>query len=383
MLGMTLGVASLIVVLSIMNGFAGELRDRILSLVPHGFIEHREGIEDWQALAEQVEAMPGVVATSPYISNKVILTARGGQRGAVLTAIDPAAESRVSRVEAAMRQGQLQSVSSADFNVVLGASLARLLGVVPGDQVEATVPKLTVTPLGVFPRSKRLTVSGVFEVGAQPDTYQAYISLASGRRLLGAGEAVDGLQVRTRDLHEATQILGAVRARLSGEFLIRDWSQTQGSLFSAVKMEKILVSLLLLSVVAVAAFNIVSTLVMSVTEKRRDIAVLRTLGARPQGIMAIFVAHGLSLAAVGISAGACLGVLLALNIAAITTRLEDVFGVRIFDPAVYFISELPARMLWSDVWAVVIASLLLSLVATLYPAWRAARIAPAEVLRYE
>ncbi len=383
MLGMTLGVASLIVVLSIMNGFAGELRDRILSLVPHGFIEHRQGIEDWHALAERVEAMPGVVATSPYISNKVILTARGGQRGAVLTAIDPEAESRVSQVEAAMRQGHLQSVSSADFNVVLGASLARLLGVVPGDQVEATVPKLTVTPLGVFPRSKRLTVSGVFEVGAQPDTYQAYISLASGRRLLGAGEAVDGLQVRTRDLHEATQILGAVRARLSGEFVIRDWSQTQGSLFSAVKMEKVLVSLLLLSVVAVAAFNIVSTLVMSVTEKRRDIAVLRTLGARPQGIMAIFVAHGLSLAAVGISAGACLGVLLALNIAAITTRLEDLLGVRIFDPAVYFISELPARMLWSDVRAVVIASLLLSLMATLYPAWRAARIAPAEVLRYE
>jgi len=165
--------------------------------------------------------------------------------------------------------------------------------------------------------------------------------------------------------------------------VIRDWSQTQGSLFSAVKMEKVLVSLLLLSVVAVAAFNIVSTLVMSVTEKRRDIAVLRTLGARPQGIMAIFVAHGLSLAAVGISAGACLGVLLALNIAAITTRLEDLLGVRIFDPAVYFISELPARMLWSDVRAVVIASLLLSLMATLYPAWRAARIAPAEVLRYE
>ncbi len=383
MLGMALGVASLIVVLSIMNGFAGELRDRILSLVPHGFVEHRQGIKDWRPLAEQVEGMPGVVAVSPYISDKVILTAGGTRRGAVLTAIEPEAESRVSRVASAMRQGELQSLDDPAFNVVLGSSLARLLGVAPGDQVEVTVPRLTVTPLGVFPRSKRLTVSGVFEVGAQPDTYQAYISLASGQRLLGVGDAVDGLQVRTRDLHEATQILAGVRARLPADFAIRDWSQTQGSLFSAVKMEKVLVSLLLLSVVAVAAFNIVSTLVMSVTEKRRDIAVLRTLGARPRGIMAIFVAHGLSLAAVGISVGACLGVLLAGNIAALTTSVENVLGIRIFDPAVYFISELPARMLWSDVWAVVIASFLLSLAATLYPAWRAARIAPAEVLRYE
>ena len=237
MLGMALGVASLIVVLS---------------------------IKDWRPLAEQVEGMPGVVAVSPYISDKVILTAGGTRRGAVLTAIEPEAESRVSRVASAMRQGELQSLDDPAFNVVLGSSLARLLGVAPGDQVEVTVPRLTVTPLGVFPRSKRLTVSGVFEVGAQPDTYQAYISLASGQRLLGVGDAVDGLQVRTRDLHEATQILAGVRARLPADFAIRDWSQTQGSLFSAVKMEKVLVSLLLLSVVAVAAFNIVSTLVPTV-----------------------------------------------------------------------------------------------------------------------
>ncbi|MCB1841630.1 MAG: FtsX-like permease family protein, partial [Halioglobus sp.] len=194
---------------------------------------------------------------------------------------------------------------------------------------------------------------------------------------------VDGLQVRATDLHAAPLVMRAVRKQLPDEYTVNDWSQTQGSLFSAVRMEKVMVSLLLLSVVAVAAFNIVSTLVMSVTEKRRDIAVLRTLGARPRGIMAIFVAHGLALAMVGISLGALLGVVLAINIAAITSAVEKALGLRLFDPAVYFISELPARLMWSDVWTVVIASFVLSLAATVYPAWRAARIAPAEVLRYE
>lgn len=383
MLGMTLGVASLIVVLAVMNGFAGELRDRILALVPHGFVEQRGGIADWPSLAERIKSIPGVVAVSPYLSDKVIFTSGRSLRGGVLTAIDADAESRVSQIAAAMREGELQSLREPGFHVVLGASLARLLGVVPGDQLDVTVPRLTVTPLGVFPRSKRLTVSGVFEVGAQPDTYQAYVSLASGQRLLGNGNAVDGLQVRTTGLDAAPQVMRAVRNQLPAQFTVKDWSETQGSLFSAVKMEKVMVSLLLLSVVAVAAFNIVSTLVMSVTEKRRDIAVLRTLGARPRGIMAIFVAHGLALAMVGISLGVLLGVALATNIAAITSAVEQALGVRIFDPAVYFISELPARLLWSDVWVVVVASFVLSLAATLYPAWRAARIAPAEVLRYE
>ena len=384
MLGMVLGVASLIVVLAIMNGFAGELRGRILSLVAHGYIEHSGGaIDQWRELLVEIQANPEVVAVSPYITDKVILGSGRTLRGGVLTAVDPQLENRVSNIADAMVAGELDSLNAPGFNVVLGAALARMLGVIPGDQVEVTVPRLTVTPLGVFPRTKRLTVTGLFEVGAQPDTFQAYVSLATGQKLLGSKGAVDGLQVKTSDLFGAPDTMLRLARGLPGHYTVKDWSQTQGSLFRAVKLEKLMVSLLLLSVVAVAAFNIVSTLVMSVAEKRRDIAVLRTMGARAGGIMAIFVAHGLGLAAVGISIGAVTGVLLATNIAGITAFMENLLGVKLFDPSVYFISELPADLQWSDVSGVVLASLLLSLLATLYPAWRAARIAPAEVLRYE
>jgi lipoprotein-releasing system permease protein len=383
MLGMVLGVASLITVLSVMNGFAGELRGRILSLVPHAYVESPRGIVDWQTLGRQLVGQPGVEAYSPFISDKVILASGRTLRGAVLTAIDPVREAAVSQIPQAMARGKLASLDEAGFNVVLGGSLARVLGVGVGDEIEVTVPRLTITPLGAFPRSKRLRVTGTFEVGAPPDAYQAYVGLATGHKLLGPRDAVDGLQLRTEDLFRAPEIVAGLRATLPAEYRLRDWSQTQGSLFQAVKMEKVLVSLLLLSVVAVAAFNIVSTLVMSVAEKRRDIAVLRTMGARAGGIMAIFVAHGLGLAAVGISVGAVVGILLAYNISSITLFLENLLGVKLFDPAVYFISELPSQLLPGDVLMVVLASLALSLLATLYPAWRAARVAPAEVLRYE
>jgi lipoprotein-releasing system permease protein len=384
MLGMVLGVASLIVVLSVMNGFSGELRGRILSLVPHGFVEGKEsGITQWPELLERIKAQPGVVAVAPYITEKAILGNGTVRRGVVLTAIDPNLESTVSGLAGAMMDGSLTGLQDDGFNVVLGVTLANILRVMPGDDVEATVPRLTVTPLGMFPRTKRLRVIGLFQIGAQPDGYQAYVSLATGQKLLGDKHSVDGLQVKTRDLFDAPQIMQSLGAQLPDTYTVKDWSQTQGSLFRAVKMEKVMVSLLLLSVVAVAAFNIVSTLVMSVAEKRRDIAVLRTMGARAGGIMAIFIAHGLVLAAVGITLGALIGILLATNIAAITATIEHTLGMKLFDPSVYFISELPADLQASDVALVVIASFVLSLLATLYPAWRAARIAPAEVLRYE
>ena len=384
MLGMVIGVASLITVLSVMNGFGGELRQRILSLVPHGYVAHGDaGISGWRELGERLQQSPGVVAVSPYVSAKVLLASPTNLRGAVLTAIDPALEKNVSRIPATIIAGSLESLGEDGFNVVLGASLARVLRVAPGDYVDVTVPRLTFTPMGVFPRSKRLQVSGLFEVGAQQDGYQAYVSLATGQKLLGQRERVDGLQVRTTDLFMAPAIMAELAAGLPADYQVSDWSQSQGSLFRAVKMEKLMVSLLLLSVVAVAAFNIVSTLVMSVAEKRRDIAVLRTMGARAGGIMVIFVAHGLGLAAVGISAGAVLGTVLGLNISRVTAFVENALGVKLFDPSVYFISELPSDLQWSDVGGVVLASLVLSLLATLYPAWRATRIAPAEVLRYE
>lgn len=384
MLGMVLGVASLITVLSIMNGFGGELRSRILSLVPHGYIEHGTTvIDDWQQLKRTVEGYPGILAAAPYITEKAIFGAGTTLRGGVLTAIDPTQEGQISRLPQSMQQGRLESLSAAPFNVVMGASLARILGVVPGDSVEVTVPRLTVTPLGVFPRSKRLTLTGTFEIGAQADAYQAYISLAGGQRLLSKKGQVDGLQVKTSELFAAPEILRQVSAQLPSGLQVKDWSQTQGSLFRAVKMEKLMVSVLLLSVVAVAAFNIVSTLVMSVAEKRGDIAVLRTMGAQATDIMAIFIAHGMGLAAAGISIGVLFGVTLASYVSELTQLVEKLLGVKIFDPSVYFISELPSDLQWGDVLSVSLASLLLSLLATVYPAWRAAHIAPAEVLRYE
>lgn len=384
MLGMVIGVASLITVLSVMNGFGGELRGRILSLVPHGFVTGPDsGIADWEKLIPQLQATPGVLGVSPFISDKVILASGSNMRGAVLTAIDPERERTVSEIPAAMVYGTLNSLDEADFNVVLGASLARLLYVTVGDYVEVTVPRLTFTPLGVFPRSKRLLVTGLFEVGAQPDGYQAFVSLASGQKLMGHSGSVDGLQIRTTDLFAAPSVMQSVDQNLDSDLSVSDWTTSQGSLFAAVRMEKLMVSLLLLSVVAVAAFNIVSTLVMSVAEKRGDIAVLRTMGARAGGIMLIFMAHGIFLAFVGISLGAVLGVVLGLNAARVTSFVETISGAKLFDPTVYFISELPAELQWGDVFAVVIASFLLSVLATLYPAWRASRVAPAEVLRYE
>ncbi|MEH6517989.1 MAG: lipoprotein-releasing ABC transporter permease subunit [Halioglobus sp.] len=384
MLGMVLGVASLITVLAVMNGFAGELRGRILSLVAHGYVQQADGgIAQWRQLASTIAEQPGVVAVSPYIADKVILGSDRVLRGALLTAIDPLLEGGTSRVPGAMVFGSIESLDQEPFSVVLGTSLARILGVVPGDRIEVTVPRLTVTPLGIFPRSKRLVVTGLFEVGAQPDATQVYVSLRTGQKLLGSAGRVSGLQVKTEDLFTAPETMAALKYGLPENLQVRDWSQTQGSLFRAVKMEKIMVSILLLSVVAVAAFNIVSTLVMSVAEKRRDIAVLRTMGARANGIMAIFVAHGMGLAAVGIGLGALLGIVLGTYIAAITAAFESLLGVKLFDPSVYFISELPADLQWLDVAGVVAASLLLSLLATAYPAWRAAKIAPAEVLRYE
>ncbi|MDG1943488.1 MAG: lipoprotein-releasing ABC transporter permease subunit [Halioglobus sp.] len=384
MLGMVLGVTSLIVVLAVMNGFAGELRGRILALVPHGYIESSEGsITSWRELAKQVESNADVVAVSPYITEKAILAHGISQRGAALTAVSPDLESKVSGLNDAMTAGSLESLNGEGFNVILGSTLARMLNVVPGDSIDVTVPRLTVTPLGVFPRSKRLLVTGLFEIGAQADAYQAYVSLHTGQKLIGSKGHVDGLEVKTFALFEAPRVLATLATKLEEGYSVKDWSQTQGSLFRAVKLEKLMVSLLLLSVVAVAAFNIVSTLVMSVAEKRRDIAVLRTMGARAGGIMAIFVAHGLALAAVGISVGALIGVLLALNIADLTAFVERTLGMKLFDPSVYFISELPSDLQWTDVALVVSCSLVLSLLATLYPAWRAASIAPAEVLRYE
>ena len=381
MLGMTLGVASLITVLSVMNGFAGELRDRILALVPHAYVELVDGAAPTAALEERLLSVPSIRAVAPYRRETVLLAGPYGQQGAVLYGMDPDRQRDVAQLEQFLLAGDLNRLSDP-FSLILGAGLARALGVAPGDQLRIVLPQVTTTPLGVFPRTRLMNVIGLFEVGAQQDGQLAYTSLATAERLLG-GRGAGGLQLRTADLLEAPGLGPQVSAALGDAGRYLPWSETQGSLFRAIRMEKLTVTCLLLGVVFVAAFNVVSTLVMAVTEKRRDIAVLRTMGATPGEVARIFLIQGLALALLGVAAGAAIGVLLALNVAAIVSTVEGWLGMQVFDPQVYFISRLPARLEWPDVALVSGAAALLSVLAALYPAWRASRVAPAEVLRYE
>lgn len=387
MLGMLLGVASLITVLSVMNGFAGELRGRILALIPHGYVEQtlaqdsNSYSQDIAELAASLLAHPEILAVAPFARETVLFSGPYRQQGAVLTGIDVAQQSALTELAQFMLVGGLEDLEE-DFSVILGGSLARMLGVVPGDDVRIILPQVRTTPLGLFPRSRLLKVVGLFEVGAQQDSVLAYVSLNSANRLLKTG-GTRGLQVRTSDLMAAPGLKTSLQPLIAGRGIYRPWSETQGSLFRAIRMEKLTVSILLLGVVFVAAFNVVSTLVMAVTEKRRDIAVLRTMGATPGGISRIFLTQGLALALLGVMAGTVVGALLSIYVADVVDFFERLLGARIFDPSVYFISRLPSRLLWSDVALVGAAATVLSVLAAIYPAWRASRIAPAEVLRYE
>jgi lipoprotein-releasing system permease protein len=380
MLGMMLGVASLITVLSVMNGFAGELRGRILALVPHAFLEEISP-DDAAALTQSLQALPEIRAVAPFHRETVLFSGPYRQQGAVLNGIDPARQGDLTDLDKFLLAGSLDDLNRP-FSVILGSSLARMLGVVPGDRLRIVLPQVTTTPLGLFPRSRMLDVVGIFEVGAQQDSVLAYSSLDTAARLLRSG-GTSGLQLRTADLMQAPELGPKLAPVIAGRGVYRPWNETQGSLFRAIRMEKITVSILLLGVVLVAAFNIVSTLVMAVTEKRRDIAVLRTMGATPGGITRIFLTQGLALALFGVLAGMILGVLLSVYVASVVDFFESLVGARIFDPSVYFISRLPSDLQLSDVAVVTLAATTLSILAALYPAWRASRVAPAEVLRYE
>jgi lipoprotein-releasing system permease protein len=381
MLGMMLGVASLITVLSVMNGFGGELRGRILALIPHAYVEQTSAAAFDPALTTALMRHPDVVAVAPFVRETVLLAGPYRQQGAVLTGIDFRQQGDLTDLDDYLLTGRLEDLD-APFTTILGASLARMLGVIPGDDVRVVLPQVSTTPLGLFPRSRLLKVVGLFEVGAQQDGLLAYVALETSQRLLRSG-GTRGLQLRTRDLMAAPALGPALESTIAGRGTYKPWSETQGSLFRAIRMEKITVSILLLGVVLVAAFNIVSTLVMAVTEKRRDIAVLRTMGSTPGDISRVFLTQGLALALLGVFAGIVLGVLLSLYVAELVDFIERLLGARIFDPSVYFISRLPSQLELTDVVMVGCAATVLSVLAAVYPAWRASRIAPAEVLRYE
>lgn len=381
-MGMALGVFALIVVLSVMNGFDRELKERILRVVPHGFIDATEPLQLWQPLAEQALQHPRVLGAAPYIEGYGMATYGGSVHGIEIQGVVPEAERTVSLVHEHMLVGSLQSLVPGKYNMVMGSLLARYLGVTTGDKVNITLPDVSITPAGVFPRSKRFTVTGVFEVGAQLDQSLVMIHLDDAQKLFRKKKGIDGLRLHFDDIYDSPAIVEQVQAGLGEQYIGRDWSATQGSLFQAVKMEKTVVGIMLGIIIAVAAFNIVTSLIMMITEKRPDIAVLRTMGLSAGGVVAIFIVQGTAIGLVGIAIGALLGIVVALNLAAMVTWAEQALGAQIFDPTVYFVTTMPSQLQLHDVLWVCAGAASISFLATCYPAYRASQIAPAEALRY-
>lgn len=382
LLGMMLGVAALITVLSVMNGFSGELHKRLLSVTPDMVVVPADtssvALEQW---VERAEMRPDVVAATSFANGTALLRSGNYSRGVEVAGVSASGLRDVIDLPPHMIEGDAEILESVPFSVVLGADLARLLRVQVGDDVDMLLPRLTVSPMGVFPRMRSVRVAGVFAVGAPPDARVVYTSESTARKLFGsAGER--GVQLRLADRDLAPSVGEDLAAMTPDPPRIEDWRSSQGSLFSAIKMEKITVGVLLTSVILVAAFNLVSTLTMSVTEKRSDIAILQVLGLTTRHLLAIFLGHGLMLAIIGIAAGALLGVGLAVSVSDLSLWVERVSGAVLFDPAVYYIGGLPSVLMWSDVAAVVLIALLLSVAASVYPAWRASRIPPAEALNY-
>lgn len=382
LLGMALGVMALIIVLSVMNGFDREMKQRILSVIPHGFIDQQPQMQDWQAVARQVEQHPEVVATAPYIGGFALISYDRGVESIQLQGILPEAENRVSVLEQHMIVGSSTDLRPGEFGIVMGRLLARSLGIAPGDKVNLTLSDINITPAGVFPRTRPFTLVGVFEVGAQVDQTLAMIHIDDAKRLFRY-QGVQGLHVKVTDIYRAGPVMGELAGDFGESYTVKDWSQTQGSLFQAVKMEKIVIAALLCIIIAVAAFNIVSSLVLMVADKRSDIAVLRTLGLNARQVMAIFVVQGSAVGVAGTLIGALIGCVVAQTLNRIMNFFEALFGWQIFNPDVFFITQLPSVLMWQDVAFICGLALTLSVVATLYPAYRAAKIEPAEALRYE
>ncbi len=385
MLGIGLGVAALIVVLSVMNGFHKELRTRILSVVSHVQVSGVGGeLANWEDIQRQVMRHPHVVAAAPYVQAQGMLSIDQQVRGTVVRGIDPAVEDRVADIAKHMKVGKLDDLVEGEFNMVLGVELARALNVGVGDKVTLIAPQGLVTPAAVLPRIKQFKVSGIFEIGMfEFDSGLALINIHDAQKLYRMGDRVTGVRLKVDDLFAAPRIARELLRYLDADAFISDWTMSHANFFRAVQIEKNMMFLILLLIVAVAAFNIVSTLVMAVTDKQADIAILRTLGASPGSIMQVFIVQGALIGLIGLAIGVAGGVALALNIETVVPFLEHLFGVQFLAKDVYYISDMPSDLQWRDVVIITAVSFSLTLLATLYPSWRASRTNPAEALRYE
>ena len=387
MAGLTLGVAVLILVLSVLNGFDRELRTRILGTVPHALLEFENARTDLDPIAKQLSSNRSIVGVAPLNQGEGLLVANGRTVSVAVLGVDPERESKVSILPEHMTEGEFTDLNAQRFSIILGSGVAANLGVIPGDQVTLLIPEATLSLAGVTPRLKRLQVVGLFEVGAQLDNQLAFVELSDAARLFKLGKGAAALRLQFDNLFDAPklirQIAQEVSTSLSRPIRYQDWTRTQGNLFEAIQLEKTMIALLLTLIIAVAAFNIVSTLVMVVTDKRSDIAILKTIGLPPSGVMSVFVVQGTLVGVIGTVFGVILGVPLALSITEILSFVESVFGFYLFNPSAYFISDLPSELSWSDVGFVTALSIGLSLLATLYPALKASRIVPAEVSNHE
>ena len=384
MLGIALGVAALIVVLSVMNGFETELRARILGVVSHLQITGPGGqLADWAAVAEQASRNPQVVAAAPFVDAQGMISTGAEAKGALVRGIEPALEDKVADIGAHMKAGSLDDLAPGSFRIVLGAELARALGVKRGDRIMLMMPRGESLQSGLLPALRQLTVSGVFDLGMyEYDSTLALVNLRDAQNLYGLGDRVSGVRLKLADLLRSREVAEDLVRRIDRPLYIYDWSRSHANFFRAIQSQKSMMFLILLLIVAVAAFNIVATLVMIVTDKQPDIAVLRTLGASPLGIMKVFIVQGTLIGVIGTLIGVAAGIVLALNVGAITPVIERLLDVRL-DPSIYYISELPSDLRHGDVAAVALVSLALSLLATLYPSWRASKLNPADALRYE
>jgi lipoprotein-releasing system permease protein len=391
MIGIALGVAALIIVLSVMNGFQKDLRTRILGVASHLEItSNNNTLENWPSIAELTLKREHVLASAPYITAQAMLSYSQGVQGAIIRGILPAAEDKVADLGKSMRVGSLSDLRAGEFGIILGTDLAYNLGAQMGDKVVVMAPQGQFTPAGVVPRLKQFTVIGLFSSGMQEyDAGLALIHMDDAAKLYRMENKVSGVRLKLDDLFIAPNVATSISQRLNnlsnsnGAYYVTDWTQQHSNFFKAVQMEKRVMFIILTLIVAVAAFNIVSTLVMAVTDKRADIAIMRTFGASPISIMLIFIIQGALIGVIGTLIGAFFGIIIALNIDVIIPFIEGLFHIKFLAKDVYQISEVPSDLIWSDVITIVIVSFILCLLATLYPSWRASKINPAEALRYE
>jgi lipoprotein-releasing system permease protein len=383
--GIALGMTVLITVLSVMNGFQREIRTRILGVASHVQISGADNrIADWQSVAATASRNEQVVAAAPYVSAQGLLSNGSAVRGAFIRGIDPALEEKVSDIGQHMRAGTLEALRPGEFGIVLGQELARSLGVAPGDRVVLIAPQGQVTPAGIMPRLRQFTVVGIFSVDHyEYDSGLALMHIEDAQKLFRLEGGVSGVRLKLEDLFRATQVAYELSAQLGPEYYVSDWTMQNANFFRAVQIEKRMMFLIVFLIIAVAAFNIISSLVMAVKDKQPDIAILRTLGATPASITKIFLVQGALIGIVGTALGLLGGISLALNVDVVVPFIEQVFGIKFLAKDVYQITELPSELLMPDVVSTAAVSLVLSLLATIYPSYRAAKVNPAEALRYE